>query len=64
MELAVSTRGPRRLAYLELCARTGATAPFDLDAFVARQRRELAACVELVSRARVPPGTWPVKLGR
>jgi hypothetical protein len=64
IELAPSTRGPRRLAFLELCARTGATAPLDLDAFVARQRRELAALAELVRRARVSPGTWPVKLGR
>jgi hypothetical protein len=64
IELAVSTRGPRRLAFLELCARTGATAPFDLDAFVARQRRELAAWAELTGRARVAPGTWPVKLGK
>jgi hypothetical protein len=64
IELAVSTRGPRRLAFLELCARTGATSPLDLDAFVARQRRELVAWVELVSAGRVSPGTWPVKLGR
>jgi len=64
IELAVSTRVPRRLAFLELCARTGATAPLDLDAFVARQRRELAAWADLAGRARVAPGTWPVKLGR
>ncbi|HZJ54196.1 MAG TPA: hypothetical protein VFD38_08650, partial [Myxococcaceae bacterium] len=64
IELAPSTRGPRRLAFLELCARTGATPPLDLDAFVARQRRELAAAAELARRARVSPGTWPVKLGR
>ena len=64
IELAPSTRGPRRLAFLELCARTGATAPFDLEAFVARQRRELAAWSELARGARVSPGTWPVKLGR
>jgi hypothetical protein len=64
IELAVSTRGPRRMAFLELCARTGATAPLDLDAFVARQRRELAALAELSGRARVSPGTWPLKLGK
>jgi len=64
IELAVSTRGPRRLAFLELCARTGASAPLDLDAFIPRQRRELAAWAELAGRARVAPGTWPVKLGK
>ncbi|HEY1333485.1 MAG TPA: hypothetical protein VGF31_04445, partial [Myxococcaceae bacterium] len=64
IELPVSTRGPRRLAFLELCARTGATSPLDLDAFVARQRRELLAWGELVSAGRVSSGTWPVKLGR
>jgi hypothetical protein len=64
IELPPSMRGPRRLAFLELCARTGVTAPLDLDAFVARQRRELAAWAELAGRARVSPGTWPVKLGK
>jgi len=64
IELPPSMRGPRRLAFLELCARTGVTAPLDLDAFVARQRRELAAWADLAGRARVPPGSWPVKLGK
>jgi hypothetical protein len=64
IELAVSTRGPRRLAFLELCARTGATAPLDLDAFVARQRRELVGWAELAARARGSAGAWPVKLGK
>jgi hypothetical protein len=63
IELAPSTRGTRHLAFLELCARTGATAPLDLDAFVARQRRELTVWAELAGRARVS-GTWPVKLGK
>ncbi len=56
----------RRLAHLELCARTGTTLPFDPRELVVRQRAQLAALREYLGseHARAPRGTWPVRFRR
>jgi hypothetical protein len=65
LEAPLSVPRIRRLAHLELCARTAGGAPLDLDAFVARQRRQLAAWGEIAARsARGASGGWPVRPGR
>ncbi len=64
MEDRSSIRRDRRAAFLELCARSGGVAPFDVEAFVARQRRQLAAWAEVVAARRGSTGTWPVRLAR
>ncbi len=64
LEHPLSVPRRRRLAYLELCARMPGAAPLDIEAFIARQRRELAALGDLAARTRAAPGTWPVHLKR
>jgi HEAT repeat protein len=51
----------RRLAHMELVTRLGAEAPFDPEAFVAKQRRQLAAWhVVVQSRgSRIDDASWP-----
>jgi len=56
-----ATARERRLAFLELCARSGSSLPFDADAFVARQRRQLADW-SVVAQKHSQPGGWPVRL--
>jgi hypothetical protein len=50
----------RRLAWLELAARTGIRIPFDAQAFVVRQRRQVHEWKEAlaVRRERAPVGRW------
>jgi hypothetical protein len=64
IEGRLATRGDRWPAYLELCARSGANLPFDPDAFVARQRGQIAEWSALVGQRRGAPGGWPVHLER
>jgi hypothetical protein len=52
----------RRLAYLELCARSGSNLPFDAQAFVAAQRRQIADWSAAI--ARKPSQGFPVRLER
>jgi len=54
----------RRIAFLELCARSGSSLPFDAGAFVARQRRQIAEWSALVAQKHPQPGGWPVRLER
>jgi uncharacterized protein (TIGR02270 family) len=64
IEARLATRAQRWPAYLELCARSGANLPFDPDAFVARQRRQLADWSTQLAERRGAPGGWPVHLER
>lgn len=64
LEHPLSTPRSRRLAQLELCARLGARPRVDLEAFVARQRRQLAEWRQELLRHRATPGEWSVRLGR
>jgi len=62
IESRLATRAQRWPAYLELCARSGANLPFDPDAFVVRQRRQIADWSAHLAQRR---GTgWPVHLER
>lgn len=67
-ELAEAIAAPedRRLAWLELCARTGGTLPFDAREFVSRQRAQVLAWRGHLgeSHERVARGTWPVRFRR
>jgi hypothetical protein len=61
MTAASSPRRDRWLAYLELCARTGAASPFDPEAFVPRQQAQLAAWSTLLESIQSDgAGAWPV----
>jgi hypothetical protein len=62
IEAPLATPRERRLAHLELCARSGASLPFDPQAFVARQRRQILAWSAAVARRAAGQGGWPVKL--
>jgi hypothetical protein len=64
MEVAAGTARTRRLAYIELVARTGVELPFDPRSFVVRQRRQLAEWREAIAvrRDRAPAGTWRHRL--
>lgn len=66
LEGALSSPAERRAAHLELCARTGGTLPFEPDAFVVRQRAQIAAWSEYLgpSHGRAPAGRWPVRFLR
>lgn len=61
LERGVSSPADRRTAWLELCARTGGTLPFEHDAFVVRQRAQIASWAEYLGRehARARAGHWP-----
>jgi hypothetical protein len=63
---AVASPDERRLAYLELCARTGGTLPFDAREFVVRQRAQVDAWAQYLgpTHERARPGTWPVRFLR
>ncbi|MBX3276028.1 MAG: hypothetical protein KF729_37600 [Sandaracinaceae bacterium] len=56
----------RRLAYLELCARSGGSLPFDPHAWVAWQRPQLEAWRDYLGphHARAPRGLWTSRLTR
>jgi len=61
MKAGAAPRRDRWLAYLELCARTGAASPFDPEAFVPRQEAQLAAWSTLLGSVQhEATGTWPV----
>ena len=66
MESAPVSPRERRLAYLELVARTGEKLPFDPSAFVAHQRREIEAwrAALEVGAARRGQGGFPTRLER
>ncbi|MGE0784914.1 MAG: hypothetical protein AB7S26_04435 [Sandaracinaceae bacterium] len=61
---AIATPEERRLAHLELCARTGGGLPLDIEEFVVRQRAQIDAWAEYLGDAhhRAHAGTWPVRL--
>lgn len=63
---AVASPDERRLAYLELCVRTGGTLPFDAREFVVRQRAQVDAWAQYLgpTHERARPGTWPVRFLR
>jgi hypothetical protein len=59
LEAPFSVRRNRRLAHLELCACFPVGAPLDLEAFVARQKAQLAAWRPLLQQAgRRGAGSW------
>lgn len=62
-EMAMDDAAPdlRRVAWLELCARTGGSIAFDPEDWVARQERAIAAWGAYVAQPRVAAmvGTWP-----
>ncbi len=62
LEHDATPKSSRFLAHLELVARSGITAPFDADAFVARQRVQLEMIHERVSAMPAGMGAWPVHL--
>jgi hypothetical protein len=64
IEAPHATEAERRIAYLELCARSGGTLPFDAGAFVARQRRQIADWSAHLAQKRGARGGWPVRLER
>lgn len=61
LERAVSSPAERRTAWLELCARTGGTLPFEHDAFIVRQRAQIRSWAEYLGpeHARARAGHWP-----
>lgn len=62
---AIASPEERRLAYLELCARTGGTLPFDAREFVARQRAQVHAWQQYLEGAHERgQGAWPVRFRR
>jgi HEAT repeat protein len=63
MEAPPATARQRRFAYLELCARSGSSLPFDAQAFVAAQRRQISGWSAGVSHKQSSQG-WPVRLER
>jgi hypothetical protein len=64
IDAPLAAEGERRIAYLELCARSGGNLPLDAGAFVARQRQQIAAWSAFLAQKRGAPGTWPVRLER
>jgi len=65
MEDALSSRGDRWTAYLELVARTGETIAFDPDSFVARQRRQISEWRSFLGARGSSSGfhgAWPLRL--
>ncbi|MFL5249614.1 MAG: hypothetical protein ACJ79V_17480, partial [Myxococcales bacterium] len=64
IEARLATRTHRWPAYLELCARSGANLPFDPDAFVTHQRRQICDWSAQLAPRRGAPGNWPVHLER
>lgn len=66
MAEAYAANRERRLAYLELCGRTGGSIGFDQYTWTARQRPQLEAWSAYLGPAhgRVPSGTWPSRLAR
>lgn len=65
LEHDLTTPEVREWAHLELVARTGTRAPLDRGAFVARQRRELAAMrAALAGSLQRIPGAWPTQAAR
>ncbi|MGE3636090.1 MAG: hypothetical protein AB7P00_39675, partial [Sandaracinaceae bacterium] len=61
---AIATPEERRLAHLDLCARTGGGLPLDIEEFFVRQRAQIDAWAEYLGDAhhRAHAGTWPVRL--
>src|SRR5262249_39518045 len=64
LEDALSGTAERQLAHLELCARTGADAPLDLQDFVSRQRQYIGELRAQPGRFTPPPGDCPVRPSR
>jgi hypothetical protein len=62
MEAPHAAARERRLAYLELCARSGSSLPFDAGAFVAAQRRQISEWS--AAALHKPSQGWPVRLER
>ncbi len=66
MEDPLSSRSDRWWAHLELVARMGKTIPFDPDAFVARQRKQIQEWRNVWNGRRNASGMlggWPLRLG-
>ena len=66
MEDPLAVRADRWRAHLELVARTGETIPFEPDAFVARQRKQIQEWRNVCNGRRHlsgTPGGWPLRLG-
>lgn len=65
LEEGPGTWRARRIAYLELVARTGIQLPVDTRAFVVRQRRQIKEWDEAlaVRRDRAPEGRWTTTFG-